>query len=61
MDPVFAIKQPDAFITNTASSLHLSLVPPGTAPIAFRLGKRPRSEVLQRGATFTPNFLQKIT
>jgi hypothetical protein len=43
MDTVFAIKQPDAFITNTASALHTPAVPPGAVHSLSRIGKRPRN------------------
>jgi hypothetical protein len=43
MDTVFAIEQPDAFITNTGSALHIPRCPPGTVHSLSRVGKRPRN------------------
>ena len=42
MDTVFATKQPDAFLQVQRPPFTYPAVPPGTGPIAFRLGKRPR-------------------
>jgi hypothetical protein len=60
-DTVFAIKQPDAFLQYGVLSSLIPAVPPGTCPIAFRLGQAFAKELLHRGATFTPNSLQKTT